>query len=103
MQHAYGIALRHVYADVDLYVYVHMRLSSSPHAHDHDLPSSPPRPPTGDTRGNVAAWRADGSEMWERHVRSLVAHGALAADVNGDGELEVRVQKGCPCVEGTSA
>jgi hypothetical protein len=27
----------------------------------------------GDNRGNVAAFRHDGKELWERHVRSLIA------------------------------
>ncbi len=44
----------------------------------------------GDTRGNVAAFKASGEEVWSRHVRSLVAQGPTAADVNGDGEIEVR-------------
>lgn len=26
-----------------------------------------------DARGNVAAFSADGSELWERHVKSLIA------------------------------
>lgn len=26
-----------------------------------------------DTRGNVAAFSADGTELWERHVKSLIA------------------------------
>ncbi len=43
-----------------------------------------------DTRGNVAAFKANGEEVWSRHVKSLVAQGVMAGDVNSDGELEVR-------------
>ena len=44
-----------------------------------------------DTHGNVAAFRADRSEVWERHVNSMITQGATVADVDGDGELEVVV------------
>ncbi|EIE24136.1 integrin alpha N-terminal domain-containing protein [Coccomyxa subellipsoidea C-169] len=42
-----------------------------------------------DARGNVAAFSADGSELWERHVKSLVAQAPSLGDINGDGVLEV--------------
>ncbi|MEW5318858.1 MAG: hypothetical protein WDW38_010043 [Sanguina aurantia] len=42
----------------------------------------------GDTRGNIAAWSASGEEIWERHVKSLISQAAVAADINGDGEIE---------------
>ena len=28
---------------------------------------------TTDTRGNVAAWTSQGKEIWEKHLRSLIA------------------------------
>lgn len=42
-----------------------------------------------DTHGNVASFSAKGEELWMRHVRSLVAQGPTAGDINGDGEIEV--------------
>ncbi|CAL8462321.1 g1854 [Coccomyxa elongata] len=42
-----------------------------------------------DARGNVAAFSADGTEVWERHVKSLVAQAPTLGDINGDGVLEV--------------
>ena len=44
-----------------------------------------------DTRGSVAAFRRDGTELWERHLSSLIAQGVTLGDVDGDGELEVAV------------
>ena len=44
-----------------------------------------------DTHGNVAAFRADRTEVWERHTHSMITQGATVGDVDGDGELEVVV------------
>ncbi len=46
-------------------------------------------------RGNIAAFTSRGAEVWERHVHSAVSQGAVAGDVDGDGQLEVgRVGEG---------
>ncbi|KXZ42251.1 hypothetical protein GPECTOR_175g219 [Gonium pectorale] len=42
-----------------------------------------------DMRGNLAAFNTRGEEVWERHVRSAVSQGAVAGDIDGDGQLEV--------------
>jgi len=42
-----------------------------------------------DTRGNVGVFNWRGKEVWERHLRSLIAQGATVGDVNGDGRTEV--------------
>ncbi|GIL56325.1 hypothetical protein Vafri_11699 [Volvox africanus] len=42
-----------------------------------------------DMRGNLAAFNVKGEEVWERHVRSAVSQGAVAGDIDGDGQLEV--------------
>jgi hypothetical protein len=42
-----------------------------------------------DARGSVAALRADGSELWERHLGGAAPAGATLADVDGDGRLEI--------------
>jgi hypothetical protein len=42
-----------------------------------------------DTRGNVGVFNWRGKELWERHLRSLIAQGATVGDVNGDGRTEV--------------
>ena len=44
-----------------------------------------------DTRGNVAVFSGTAKEVWERHLGSLVAQGAVMGDVNGDGRTEVVV------------
>jgi len=41
-----------------------------------------------DTRGSIAAFRADASEVWEKHVGSAFTAGATLGDVDGDGQLE---------------
>lgn len=46
---------------------------------------------TTDTRGNVAAWTAQGKEIWEKHLRSLIAQGPTVGDVDGDGHTDVVV------------
>eukprot|EP00884_Botryococcus_braunii_P005749 jgi/Botrbrau1/15175/Bobra.0149s0040.1 len=43
----------------------------------------------GDNRGNIAAFRHNGKEVWERHVKSLIAQAVTFGDINGDGKLEV--------------
>ncbi|KAG1675745.1 hypothetical protein FOA52_012401 [Chlamydomonas sp. UWO 241] len=42
-----------------------------------------------DTRGNVAAFRKNGAEVWARHVHSLISQGPNAGDIDGDGDLEL--------------
>jgi outer membrane protein assembly factor BamB len=42
-----------------------------------------------DTLGNIALFNAKGRELWERHVQSMVAQGAVAGDLDGDGLLEI--------------
>ncbi|KAK8561693.1 hypothetical protein V6N13_149148 [Hibiscus sabdariffa] len=44
---------------------------------------------TTDTRGNIAAWTAQGEEIWEVHVKSLVPQGPAVGDVNGDGHTDL--------------
>ncbi|KAH9324109.1 hypothetical protein KI387_004287, partial [Taxus chinensis] len=44
---------------------------------------------TTDTRGNVAAWTAQGKEIWEKHLRSLISQGPTVGDVDGDGHTDV--------------
>ncbi len=34
-------------------------------------------------------WDINGKELWERHTKSTISHGAIAADINSDGVLEV--------------
>ncbi|CAK9179759.1 unnamed protein product [Ilex paraguariensis] len=46
---------------------------------------------TTDTHGNVAAWTAQGKEIWEAHVKSLVPQGPSIGDVDGDGHTDVVV------------
>uniref|UniRef100_A0A5B7BQS9 DEX1 C-terminal domain-containing protein n=1 Tax=Davidia involucrata TaxID=16924 RepID=A0A5B7BQS9_DAVIN len=46
---------------------------------------------TTDTHGNVAAWTAQGREIWEAHVKSLVPQGPSIGDVDGDGHTDVVV------------
>ncbi|KAK1321267.1 hypothetical protein QJS10_CPA03g01827 [Acorus calamus] len=44
---------------------------------------------TADTHGNVVAWTAQGEEIWEQHVKSLVPQGPTIGDVDGDGHTDV--------------
>lgn len=44
-----------------------------------------------DTRGNVVVMDAKGKEVWEMHLKSLIAQGAMVGDVDGDGYSEVVV------------
>ncbi|XP_044461221.1 protein DEFECTIVE IN EXINE FORMATION 1 isoform X1 [Mangifera indica] len=46
---------------------------------------------TTDTHGNVAAWTAEGKEIWEQHLQSLVTQGPSIGDVDGDGHTDVVV------------
>ncbi|XP_016462552.2 protein DEFECTIVE IN EXINE FORMATION 1-like [Nicotiana tabacum] len=46
---------------------------------------------TTDSHGNVAAWTAQGTEIWEKHLKSLVPHGPTIGDVDGDGHTDVIV------------
>lgn len=46
---------------------------------------------TADTHGNVAAWTAQGKEIWETHVKSLVPQAPTIGDVDGDGYTDVVV------------
>lgn len=41
-----------------------------------------------DTRGSIAAFRGDGTEVWELHIGSAFTAGVTFGDVNGDGQLE---------------
>ncbi|XP_016491841.2 protein DEFECTIVE IN EXINE FORMATION 1 isoform X2 [Nicotiana tabacum] len=44
---------------------------------------------TTDSHGNVAAWTAQGTEIWEKHLKSLVPQGPTIGDVDGDGHTDV--------------
>ena len=44
-----------------------------------------------DTRGSIAAFTWKGKEIWEHHIRSLIAQGPTVGDVDGDGRTEVVV------------
>ncbi|GMJ03198.1 DEFECTIVE IN EXINE FORMATION 1 [Hibiscus trionum] len=44
---------------------------------------------TTDTHGNIAAWTAQGEEIWEVHVKSLVPQGPAVGDVDGDGHTDL--------------
>lgn len=46
---------------------------------------------TADSHGNVAAWTAQGKEIWEVHIKSLVPQGPTIGDVDGDGHTDVVV------------
>ncbi|XP_062002555.1 protein DEFECTIVE IN EXINE FORMATION 1 isoform X3 [Rosa rugosa] len=46
---------------------------------------------TTDAHGNVAAWTAQGVEIWETHLKSLVPQGPTIGDVDGDGRTDVVV------------
>ncbi|XP_044473503.1 protein DEFECTIVE IN EXINE FORMATION 1-like [Mangifera indica] len=46
---------------------------------------------TTDTHGNVAAWTAQGKEIWEQHLQSLITQGPSVGDVDGDGHTDVVV------------
>uniref|UniRef100_A0ACD5WDP8 Uncharacterized protein n=1 Tax=Avena sativa TaxID=4498 RepID=A0ACD5WDP8_AVESA len=46
---------------------------------------------TADVHGNVAAWTAEGKEIWEVHLKSLVPQRPTVGDVNGDGHTDVVV------------
>lgn len=41
-----------------------------------------------DTRGSVAAFRGDATEVWELHIGSAFTAGVTFGDVDGDGQLE---------------
>ncbi|KAL4443840.1 hypothetical protein ABPG75_011577 [Micractinium tetrahymenae] len=45
----------------------------------------------GDARGNLAAFTADGKEVWETHLESQIHQNAVFGDVDGDGQLEAVV------------
>ena len=42
-----------------------------------------------DTRGSIAAFRGDGTEVWEKHIGSAFVAGATFGDADGDGQLDV--------------
>ncbi|KAK8946301.1 hypothetical protein KSP40_PGU004761 [Platanthera guangdongensis] len=44
---------------------------------------------TTDVHGNVAAWTAQGDEIWEVHLKSLIPQGPTIGDVDGDGHTDV--------------
>ncbi|KAE8662740.1 Protein DEFECTIVE IN EXINE FORMATION 1 [Hibiscus syriacus] len=44
-----------------------------------------------DTHGNVAAWTAQGEEIWEAHVKSLILQGPAVGGVDGDGHTDLVV------------
>jgi hypothetical protein len=44
-----------------------------------------------DSVGSVAAWRADGTSMWEVQTSGLCAQGATLASLRGDGSVQVIV------------
>ncbi|KAH9611995.1 hypothetical protein KSS87_021336 [Heliosperma pusillum] len=46
---------------------------------------------TADVHGNIAAWTAQGKEIWETHVKSRVPQGPSVGDVDGDGHTDVVV------------
>ncbi|KAM3340783.1 protein DEFECTIVE IN EXINE FORMATION 1 [Capsicum galapagoense] len=46
---------------------------------------------TTDSHGNVAAWTAQGKEIWEKHLKSLVPQGPAVGDVDGDGHTDIVV------------
>uniref|UniRef100_K4A604 DEX1 C-terminal domain-containing protein n=1 Tax=Setaria italica TaxID=4555 RepID=K4A604_SETIT len=46
---------------------------------------------TTDSHGNVAAWTADGEEIWEVHLKSSIPQRPTVGDVNGDGHTDVVV------------
>lgn len=41
-----------------------------------------------DTRGSIAAFRGDSTEVWELHIGSAFSAGVTFGDVDGDGQLE---------------
>ncbi|KAH0458800.1 hypothetical protein IEQ34_011614 [Dendrobium chrysotoxum] len=44
---------------------------------------------TSDVHGNVAAWTAQGDEIWEVHLKSLIPQAPTIGDVDGDGHTDV--------------
>ncbi|CAH9081889.1 unnamed protein product [Cuscuta epithymum] len=44
---------------------------------------------TTDAHGNVAAWTAQGKEIWETHLKSLIPQGPTVGDIDGDGNTEL--------------
>jgi hypothetical protein len=45
----------------------------------------------GDIRGNVACFRSDGKEIWERQLAGSISDTPTAGDVNGDGNIDLVV------------
>ncbi|KAH7852432.1 hypothetical protein Vadar_024746 [Vaccinium darrowii] len=46
---------------------------------------------TADALGNIAAWTAQGKEIWETHLKSFVPQRPSIGDVDGDGRTDVVV------------
>ncbi|XP_042461489.1 protein DEFECTIVE IN EXINE FORMATION 1-like [Zingiber officinale] len=44
---------------------------------------------TVDAHGNVAAWTAQGEEIWEVHLKSLIPQSPTIGDVDGDGRTDI--------------
>ncbi|OMO85144.1 hypothetical protein CCACVL1_10384 [Corchorus capsularis] len=44
---------------------------------------------TTDTHGNVVAWTAQGEEIWQVHIKSLIPQGPAVGDVDGDGHTDL--------------
>ncbi|KAJ3682677.1 hypothetical protein LUZ60_012904 [Juncus effusus] len=44
---------------------------------------------TCDNHGNVAAWNAQGDEIWEVHVKSSIPQAPTIGDVDGDGRTDI--------------
>ncbi|KAI5081941.1 hypothetical protein GOP47_0001684 [Adiantum capillus-veneris] len=46
---------------------------------------------TTDNRGNVAAWSNKAENLWEIHLKSLIAQGPTVGDIDGDGTIDIVV------------